>query len=132
MPKMYDFHWSNAEYMNPSRATIPLIRPHQCDSDGGRIRGVLLYHYQVLSFEHAENKCTIAIYLLNSVSEIIVNLSTGTQNHENHEMKNIMHSAISLFLGTHFTSEHPCYESQHNLTLIIITVNLKQNIKLKT
>ena len=27
---------------NPSRATIPLIRPHQCDSDGGRIRGVLL------------------------------------------------------------------------------------------
>ena len=30
--------------MNPSRATIPLIRPHQCDSDGGRIRGVLLYH----------------------------------------------------------------------------------------
>ena len=29
--------------MNPSRATIPLIRPHQCDSEGGRIRGVLLY-----------------------------------------------------------------------------------------
>ena len=27
--------------MNPSRATIPLIRPLQCDSDGGRIRGVL-------------------------------------------------------------------------------------------
>ena len=27
---------------NPSRATIPLIRPHQCDSEGGRIRGVLL------------------------------------------------------------------------------------------
>ena len=43
-PKMYDFHWSNATYMNPSRATIPLIRPHQCDSDGGRIRGVLLYY----------------------------------------------------------------------------------------
>ena len=31
-------------YTNPSRATIPLIRPHQCDSEGGRIRGVLLYH----------------------------------------------------------------------------------------
>ena len=31
-------------YMNPSRATIPLIRPHQCDSEGGRIRGVLLYN----------------------------------------------------------------------------------------
>ena len=30
-------------YTNPSRATIPLIRPHQCDSEGGRIRGVLLY-----------------------------------------------------------------------------------------
>ena len=29
-------------YTNPSRATIPLIRPHQCDSEGGRIRGVLL------------------------------------------------------------------------------------------
>ena len=29
--------------MNPSRATIPLIRLHQCDSDGGRIRGVILY-----------------------------------------------------------------------------------------
>ena len=43
MPKMYDFHWSNAKYMNPSRATIPLIRPRQCDSDGGHIRGVLLY-----------------------------------------------------------------------------------------
>ena len=26
-----------------SQATIPLIRPHQCDSEGGRIRGVLLY-----------------------------------------------------------------------------------------
>ena len=43
---MYDFHWSNAKYMNPSRATIPLIRPHQCDSDGGRIRGVLLYNQE--------------------------------------------------------------------------------------
>ena len=30
-------------YTNPSRATIPLIRPHQCDSEGGRIRRVLLY-----------------------------------------------------------------------------------------
>ena len=30
-------------YTNPSRATIPLIRPHQCDSEGGRIRGVLLF-----------------------------------------------------------------------------------------
>ena len=30
-------------YMNPSRAAIPLIRPHQCDYEGGRIRGVLLY-----------------------------------------------------------------------------------------
>ena len=28
-------------YTNPSRATIPLIRPHQCDYEGGRIRGVL-------------------------------------------------------------------------------------------
>ena len=36
MLNMYDFHWGNAKYMNPSRATIPLIRPHQCDSDGGR------------------------------------------------------------------------------------------------
>ena len=44
MPKMYDFNWSNAKYMNPSRAIIPLrpIRTHQCDSDGGRIRGVQL------------------------------------------------------------------------------------------
>ena len=40
-----DFHWSNAKYLNPSRATIPLIRPHQCDSEGGRIWGVLLYLY---------------------------------------------------------------------------------------
>ena len=29
------------QYINPSRATIPLIRLHQCDSDGGRIRGIL-------------------------------------------------------------------------------------------
>ena len=43
---MYDFHWSNIQYMNPSRATIPLIRPHQCDSDGGRIRGVLLHNQE--------------------------------------------------------------------------------------
>ena len=42
---MYDFHWSNAKYMNPSRANVPFIRPHQCDSDGGHIRGVLLYAY---------------------------------------------------------------------------------------
>ena len=34
-------------YTNPSRATIPLIRPHQCDSEGGRIRGVLLYLYSI-------------------------------------------------------------------------------------
>ena len=32
----------NSNYLNPLRATIPLIRPHQCDSDGGRIRGILL------------------------------------------------------------------------------------------
>ena len=50
MPKMYDFHWSNATYMNPSRATIPLIRPHQCDSDGGRIRGVLLYYHKITEY----------------------------------------------------------------------------------
>ena len=43
MPKMYDFHCSNAKYMNPSRETIPLKLPHQCDSVGGRIRGALLY-----------------------------------------------------------------------------------------
>ena len=52
MPKMYDFHWSNAKYMNPSRATIPLIRPHQCDSEGGRIRGVLLYGHVMIDEEH--------------------------------------------------------------------------------
>ena len=40
---MYDFHWSNAKYINRSRATIPLIRSLKCDSAGGRIRGVLLY-----------------------------------------------------------------------------------------
>ena len=44
---MHDFHWSNAKYTNPSRATIPLIRPHTCDSDGGHIRGVLLYTHLV-------------------------------------------------------------------------------------
>ena len=36
--------------MNPSRATIPLIRPHQCDSDGGRIRGVLLYYHKITEY----------------------------------------------------------------------------------
>ena len=44
MPKMYDFHWSNAKYINPSRETIPLIRPLQCDSEGGCITGVLLFY----------------------------------------------------------------------------------------
>ena len=38
--KTYAFHLSNTKYMNPSRETIPLIRPHQCDYEGGRIRGV--------------------------------------------------------------------------------------------
>ena len=33
-----------------SRATIPLIRPHQCDSDGGRIRGVLLYYHKITEY----------------------------------------------------------------------------------
>ena len=37
-------------YKNPSRATIPLIRPHQCDSEGGRIRGVLLYNDNLCLF----------------------------------------------------------------------------------
>ena len=50
MPTMSDFHWSNATYMNPSLATIPLIRPHQCDSDGGRIRGVLLYYHKITEY----------------------------------------------------------------------------------
>ena len=36
--------------MNPSRATTPLIRPHQCDSDGGRIRGVLLYYHKITEY----------------------------------------------------------------------------------
>ena len=42
-----DGQWFLFVYMNPSRATIPLIRPHQCDSEGGRIyiRGVLPYWY---------------------------------------------------------------------------------------
>ena len=31
--KVFAFHLSHAAYMNPSRATIPLIPPHQCDSD---------------------------------------------------------------------------------------------------
>ena len=48
MRKMYAFHWSDAQYMNPSRATIPHIRPHQCDSGGGRIRGVLLYTLPII------------------------------------------------------------------------------------
>ena len=60
MPKMYDFHWSNAKYMNPSRATIPLIRPHQCDSGGGRIRGVLLYYDGI----YMRNKIGLSILLL--------------------------------------------------------------------
>ena len=38
--------------MNPSRATIPLILPHQCDSDGGRIRGVLLYHHTRMQVDY--------------------------------------------------------------------------------
>ena len=33
---------------SPSRTTIPLIRPHQCDSEGGHIRGVLLYKMHAL------------------------------------------------------------------------------------
>ena len=37
-------------YMNPSRATIPLKRPHQCDSDGGRIRGVQRYYHNITEY----------------------------------------------------------------------------------
>ena len=43
-------------YTNPSRATIPLIRPHQCDSEGGRIRGVLLYNeYRAVAVSEADD-----------------------------------------------------------------------------
>ena len=35
---------------NHSRTAIHLIRPHQCDSEGGRIRGVLLYLQSTLQF----------------------------------------------------------------------------------
>ena len=44
---------ANAE-SSPSRTTIPLIRPYQCDSEGGRKRGVLLYsnlHIVPISYE---------------------------------------------------------------------------------
>ena len=37
-------------YTNPSRATVPLIRTHQCDSEGGRIRGVLLYYHKITEY----------------------------------------------------------------------------------
>ena len=50
--------------MNPSRATIPLMRPHQCDSDGGRIRGVLLYYNLSNLFESSCNLLTITVALL--------------------------------------------------------------------
>ena len=53
MPKMYDFHCSNAKYMNPSRETSPLKLPHQCDSEGGRIRGALLYKTNYSLFKGA-------------------------------------------------------------------------------
>ena len=42
-------------YTNPSRATIPLIRPHQCDSEGGRIRGVLLYNINKTNKQDRQN-----------------------------------------------------------------------------
>ena len=44
------FIGATQHYMNPSRATIPFIRPHQCDSDGGRIRGVLLYYHKITEY----------------------------------------------------------------------------------
>ena len=56
-------------YTNPSRATIPRIRPHQCDSEGGRIRGVLLYK------RCAENSilcpCTIAFIDLTKAFDLV-------------------------------------------------------------
>ena len=52
-------------YTNPSRATIPLIRPHQCDSEGGRIRGVLLYHLHTnrtyIVHRYARHRCRTTI-----------------------------------------------------------------------
>ena len=47
--------------MNPSRATIPLIRPHQCDSEGGRIRGVLLY--SVLQCLVIASYCSVSLIM---------------------------------------------------------------------
>ena len=46
--------------MNPSRVTIPLIRPHQCYSDGGRIRGVLLYYHKITEYGI---KCCMHVHL---------------------------------------------------------------------
>ena len=47
--------------MNPSRATILLIRPHQCDYEGGRIRGVLLYWLLVLTELASRHYCPAAM-----------------------------------------------------------------------
>ena len=46
-------------YTNPSRATIPLIRPHQCDSEGGRIRGVLLYRQKLRQQRTRYSSCLL-------------------------------------------------------------------------
>ena len=54
--------------MIPSRATIPLIRPHRRDSDGGRIRGVLLYKDWIYWFTK-----TCAIFVLLTYNLMLTN-----------------------------------------------------------
>ena len=63
-------------YTNPSRATIPLIRPHQCDSEGGRIRGVLLYSPNKL-------ECISSCYYHTCFNKIAVRFSHRHTLHAN-------------------------------------------------
>ena len=57
-------------YTNPSRATIPLIRPHQCDSEGGRIRGVLLYYQGYPARAHTRNSSFPVLLLVTQIRAI--------------------------------------------------------------
>ena len=57
--------------MNPSRATIPLIRPHQCDSEGGRIRGVPFYCIWKRHIERISSKISSAIFAINRARDCL-------------------------------------------------------------
>ena len=125
-------------YTNPSRATIPLIRPHQCDSEGGRIRGVLLYFeiktLKILDFVPHSLKVLI-IYLLTIYHQGFfdsVMRNHGWTVHRRRSLAILGHAGLTwrMRLSLHLVSGLPCRlvhsPGVHSVTLIVHLLSLNR------